>query len=392
MIFKRALSLPVLFIFITSSLQAFLFSLTLPTLSYYISEKFSADAFSIGMFFILIALSGIVISQLMGNLSDRLTDRRPLITFGLFSGAISCYIFSEAHTYIVALLAGVTFFSISFSSISQIFAHAREYAEQSFNRKEIVMFNTSLRALSAFSWVGGPALGFILLNYFNFYSYYKLIALLYIACTALALFVLPAATISSSKVMTNAKPNALIAIAFIAFSLMFACNQAYIIALPLYVTQELGLDVSWAGWLMGTAAAIEIPIMLFAGWLGTRFAISSLVCIGAIAPIVLYLGFWQATELWILFPLQISNALMIGFIAGLGMTWFQDLMPNKTGAASALFWNTTNVGNILGAVIIASFAQLLGYRDVYLINTIMAITATILLLYAARRTMTIRVN
>ncbi|MGL1956356.1 MAG: sugar efflux transporter [Colwellia sp.] len=375
---------PAIVIYFNSSMQSLLFALVLPTLSYYVAEKFKVDAFLVGFFFILTAISGIIFSQILGHLSDKSSDRRPLIIIGMFAGAIACYMFANAPTYEIALIAGTTFFSISFASISQTFAHARDYAEQYFDRSEIVMFNSILRAFAAFSWVGGPALGYLSLGAFGFETHYLVLSGLYILGSIAAWFMLPRANkVPPQDTVEVGNNNNEILIAFVAFSLIFACNQTYIIALPLYITKELALDVSWSGWLMGTAAAIEIPIMIFAGWLGTRFALSSLVCIGAIAPILLYLGFWQANELWILFPLQIGNALMIGFIAGLGMTWFQDLMPKRLGAASALFWNTTNMGNILGAVVIAVFAQTLGYRDVYLINAIIALIASCLLCYVA---------
>lgn len=382
---QKILTFPIFFIYFNSSLQAFLFALTLPTLSYFIAEKFSADAFYIGLFFILISLSSILFSQLMGHFSDRLNDRRPLILLGMLCGSTSCYLFSISSSYEIALISGVSFFSLSFASIPQTFAHARDYAGHKFNRKNLIMFNTILRACSAFSWVGGPAIGFLLIDYFNFKQYYLIVALMYLACATSTLLTLPKVqNLAKKNHKLDKSRNKQITIAFIGFSLIFGCNQSYLISLPLYITQVLNLDVSWSGWLMGTAAAIEIPIMIFAGWLGTRFSLPSLICIGSVASITLYFGFWHATELWVLFPLQICNALMIGFVAGLGMTWFQDLMPDRAGAASALFWNTTNVGNILGAITIAFFAQLLGYRDVYLINTAMAIMATILLIYVAR--------
>jgi SET family sugar efflux transporter-like MFS transporter len=375
---------PTIVIYLNSSVQALLFALVLPTLSYYVTEKFKVDAFLVGTFFILIAATGILFSQLLGHLSDKLSDRRPLIIMGMLSGALACYLFSTAQTYEMALIAGISSFSLSFASISQTFAHARDYAEQNFERSEVVMFNTILRAFAAFSWVSGPALGFISIGYFDFNEHYLLIALLYLSGAIFSWFILPETIKTpSNTVAETGNSTSIITIAFIAFSLVFSCNQTYLIALPLYITKELALDVSWSGWLMGTAAAIEIPIMIFAGWLGTRFALSSLVCIGAIAPIFLYLGFWKTDELWVLFPLQIGNALMIGFIAGLGMTWFQDLMPNRIGTASALFWNSTNMGNIIGAVIIATFGQLLGYRDLYLINAGIAMVASVLLIYVA---------
>ncbi|MBU2870405.1 sugar efflux transporter [Colwellia sp. E2M01] len=380
-------TLPACIIYFNASIQALLFALVLPTLSYYVAEQFNENAFWIGIFFILTATTGILFSQLLGYWSDKVDDRRPLILLGMFSGAIACYVFSTSTSYLVSLAVAITFFSLAFSSIAQTFAYARDFAEQTLKRSDIVMFNSILRAFSAFAWVGGPAIGYMSIGEIGFDKHYLLISTLYFLGGIMAWLVLPQIhKVIRPPIVESGNNNRIVTIAVISFSLIFACNQTYLIALPLYITEVLEIDAKWSGWLMGTAAAIEIPIMIFAGWLGARFPLSSLICLGAIAPIFLYIGFWFADDVWILFPLQLGNALMIGFIAGLGMTWFQDLMPNKLGAASALFWNTTNIGNIIGAVVIAIFAQLLGYRDVYLINALIALIASLLLVYVAIKT------
>jgi len=381
---KNLFTLPASIIYLNSTIQALLFALVLPTLSYYVAKEFETNALWIGIFFVLTAITGIFFSQLLGNWSDKLPDRRPLIILGMFSGTIACLIFSISNSFTISLISAITFFSLAFASIGQTFAHARDYADKHLQARDIVMFNSVLRAFAAFAWVAGPALGYISIDIIGFDQHYFIVASLYFLGGLMAWWCLPKVckVVQSTHIETGDN-NQVIILAIIAFALLFGCNQTYIIALPLYITQELGVDASWSGWIMGTAAAIEIPIMIFAGWLGTRFALSSLICIGAIAPIFLYMGVWLADEVWVLFPLQIGNALMIGFIAGLGMTWFQDLMPNRIGAASSLFWNTTNMGNIIGAVVIAVFAQWLGYRDVYLINAIIAGIATLLLLYIA---------
>lgn len=376
------LSFPALIIYINSTGQALLFALVIPTLSLYVAERFEVSAFWVGVFYISFAVSGIAYAHFLGQWSDRLRDRRKLIAMGMAGGAAACFSFAYAPSYWLAMLACLGFFSLAFASISQIFAHARDYSDSNLDRKNAVMFNSTVRAFAAFAWVGGPALGFFFLGEFGFRGHYLIVASLYLIGSLSAYFLLPAAKAFTPPAHAELPDNkSVIVIAMIAFSILWGCNQTYLIALPLFLAKDLGVDTSWAGWIMGTAAAIEIPIMIFAGWLGTRFSLPPLIRIGAIAPIALYIGMWQAEAVWQLFPLQIFNALLIGFIAGLGMTWFQDLMPGKAGAASALYWNSTNFGNILGALTIAVFAEMLGYRDVFIANAILALIATILLFF-----------
>ena len=51
----------------------------------------------------------------------------------------------------------------------------------------------------------------------------------------------------------------------------------------------------------------------------------------------------------LLLALQLLNAIYIGILAGIGMLYFQDLMPGQAGAATTLYTNTTRVGWIVQA-------------------------------------------
>ncbi len=59
--------------------------------------------------------------------------------------------------------------------------------------------------------------------------------------------------------------------------------------------------------------------------------------------------------------LQLFNAAFIGIVAGIGMLWFQDLMPGRVGAATTLFTNSISTGVILAGVIQGAIAQSWGH-------------------------------
>ena len=48
-------------------------------------------------------------------------------------------------------------------------------------------------------------------------------------------------------------------------------NSLYIINMPLFIIDELHLPEKLAGIMMGTAAGLEIPTMLIAGYYAKRF-------------------------------------------------------------------------------------------------------------------------
>jgi SET family sugar efflux transporter-like MFS transporter len=181
------------------------------------------------------------------------------------------------------------------------------------------------------------------------------------------------------------KRNKILFLGIVAFSLLYATNQSYLISLPLYLTEKFSVESHMAGWLFGTAAFLEIPVMLIAGWLGARTLLLPLIRAGGISAVLLFIGVFCASAYWQLFPLQIFNALFVGFVAALGVTWFQDLLPDNAGSASALYINCNSAGWVMGGLIVSVFAELGNYATVFVANTVVSFVAVgILFLIKAR--------
>ena len=93
---------------------------------------------------------------------------------------------------------------------------------------------------------------------------------------------------------------------------------------------ELHLNKELAGTLMGTAAGLEIPVMILR-------AISPNISVKALDDDCfsfrssLYSSLLFAEQTWQLIGLQMLNAIFIGITATIGMVYFQDLMPTKIG-------------------------------------------------------------
>lgn len=360
-----------------------LYALVVPTLSLHLAEAYKVSAWWIGVFFIGKALASIFFAQLIARRSDRLKDRRPLIAAAMTAGGISCFLFAVASSFNQMLLIATTVFGLSFSANAQLMAQTREFADVQLPANQATLFNSVVRACIAVAWIAGPPIGFILLTQLGFNLQCKIVGSAYFATALLCLWVLPKTgkpqTPASQVASPKEKLGSTMLGGIIAFSLMFGCNASYQIALPLMIRDKLQADPALAGFMMGTAALLEIPLMILAGWLGSRRPLLPLIRIGAAAAVVLYLGIWQATAVWQLFVLQLFNALFIGFIAGLGMTWFQNLLPGQAGLSSSYFSNANGLGEIAGYLIIALVAQRVGYGDMYGFTGLVALLALIVL-------------
>ncbi len=67
--------------------------------------------------------------------------------------------------------------------------------------------------------------------------------------------------------------------------------------------------------------------------------------------------------------------MFIGIIAGIGMLWFQDLMPGRPGAATTMFTNSISTGMILAGVIQGTLSERFGHIAVYWLALGLAVAA-----------------
>lgn len=162
---------------------------------------------------------------------------------------------------------------------------------------------------------------------------------------------------------------------FVASVLMWTCNTMYIIDMPLWITSDLGLPERLAGLLMGTAAGLEIPAMILAGYLVKRVGKRRMMVTAVAAGVLFYAGLILFHSREALLALQLFNAVFIGIVAGIGMLWFQDLMPGRAGAATTLFTNSISTGVILAGVIQGAVSQSAGHAQVYWVIAAISVLA-----------------
>ncbi|PWC17476.1 sugar efflux transporter [Brenneria corticis] len=352
-------------------------ALQLPTLSLFLSNEVQVRPFLVGMFYTGSAVIGIVVSQLLARRSDRQGDRKTLIFLCCLIGALACMLFAWNRNYFILLFVGVLLSSFGSTANPQLFALAREHADRT--GREAAMFSSVMRAQISLSWVVGPPIAFALALGFGFTTMYLTAGLVFVLCAILVRLFLPsmpkvmvktAATLESPR--RNRRDTLLL---FAACTLMWTCNGLYIINMPLYLVHELNLPEKLAGIMMGTAAGLEIPTMLIAGYVASRFGKRLLMRLAISAGLLFYVGLLLLDSEIALLALQLLNAVFIGILAGIGMLYFQDLMPGQAGAATTLFTNTTRVGWIISGSLGGVVAEIWSYHAVFFIALIMIVSA-----------------
>ena len=343
-------------------------ALQAPTLSLYLSREVGVQPFWVGLFYTVNAVAGIVVSLALAKRSDSRGDRRKLIMFCCLMAVGNALLFAFNRHYLTLITCGVLLASIANAAMPQLFALAREYADSS--AREVVMFSSVMRAQLSLAWVIGPPLAFMLALNYGFTTMFSIAAGIFAVSLALIALTLP--SVARVEQPADAEQNPVsgwkdsnVRMLFIASTLMWTCNTMYIIDMPLWISSDLGLPDSLAGILMGTAAGLEIPAMILAGYYVKRFGKRRMMVTAVAAGVLFYVGlifFHSHTSLLVL---QLFNAVFIGIVAGIGMLWFQDLMPGRAGAATTLFTNSISTGVILAGIVQGALAQSFGHFSVY---------------------------
>lgn len=363
--------------------SAFIF----PLLSLYLIDELKVSPISMGLFTAIMILSGVIVSQHFAKKSDAGSSRKKIILVGQLGFISSTIIIAISHNYYIALLSVIFLMSFNASSMPQIFAMGRNYADNYLGDKT-VLFVSMMRAAIAVAWVAAPPLAFVINDMFGFTYTFLIAASCGLIVFNIVLWGLPNIHIPVQQQTTHHSkwrktPGVLLFLLCIFFA--FGANNMYILSISLYLTQELQYASKWAGYLMGIAAFIEIPIMLSAGYLTRRFSSHQLVFVACLSGALFHGGLLLATQTWQFMLLQIFNALFVGINASLGMVVIQDMMKKRMGLASTLFNNSQMLSVLLSSLMVGLIAQRFSYYAIFIVSTLCCVIAVIFLYLMERQ-------
>ncbi|MGG6134719.1 MFS transporter [Pantoea allii] len=374
---------PVFFAFmVTAFILGIAGALQAPTLSLFLSREVQVPPLWVGLFFTINAIAGIVVSMMIAKRSDSVGDRRNIILLCCVLALANAILFAFTRHYLTLITLGVLLSSLANVAMPQLFALAREYADSA--SREVVMFSSIMRAQVSLAWVIGPPLSFALALNFGFVTLFSVAAGLFFICFLLVWFTVPSVPRTASLMQSGGIPLSGwrirdVRVLFAASTLMWTCNTMYIIDMPLWISNDLGLPENLAGLLMGTAAGLEIPVMILAGFYAKRLGKRNMMVAAVASAVVFYSGLILFHSHLALLILQVFNALFIGVVAGIGMLWFQDLMPGRAGAATTLFTNSISTGIILAGLFQGMLVEHFGHGSVYWVIAAIAVLTLVMI-------------
>ncbi|MGX3022006.1 sugar efflux transporter [Ursidibacter sp. B-7004-1] len=368
-------------------------ALRIPALTVYLHKEVTSDPMMVGLFYSINSLVSMILSQIVAHYSDRYPNRKLIIALSCVMQMFGCLLFAFNRDYYVLLILGTLILGLGSSASSQLFALSREYSNS--QKRDSTMFNTVLRAQLSLAWIVGPPLAYLLSDQFGFTFMYCAAATIFAMSIIIVVLMLPQA-VSSDPQITNQNEDEQIreegissnrnSVILLCFTCLFVwtCNSMMFINMPIYLSESLGLSDRLAGLLMGTAAAIEIPVMLIAGYCTKFIDKKSLMLIGIVSGIGYYLCLSLATTEWQLIASQLLNGLFVGILASIGMIYFQDLMPYKMGTATTLFTNTGSASWVTAGPIAGIVASQFGYHSTWYLAMGLCFIALIFMLFVRK--------
>ncbi|AJY43188.1 sugar efflux transporter [Burkholderia humptydooensis] len=379
-------------------------SFTAPYLSLFGVEAAAMSPFLAGVFMTLIAASGVVASTWAGRWSDRRDRHRPLLVVSLAAAALGFALLCVLRAPMPVIAAGTILLGAGAVSLSQIFSFARAVLPaDSDAQRELAL--AALRTMLSAAWVFGPALGALMLAQTGFTGLFLAASAGFVACAVIVARIpeptrRPAAAEAGGSAMTSAAggdpaqsvdaapgavaPRAVVLRTLAALMLIGLAANATMIVLPLYIVRGLGGTPTNVSAALGLAALLEIPMMLWLGVRSTRLDKARWLTGCAAVHAAYFAGLAAVTRVEAILPLQLLSACVVAITSCLGMTRVCDLMPTRSGTATAMFFSTARVGSIVAGVLSGAFVDLCGYRATFAGCGALALVALALLGYDAR--------
>ncbi|WP_367128107.1 sugar efflux transporter [Saccharothrix sp. HUAS TT1] len=362
------------------------YALAGPFMSLFLIKEVQAGPVAVGAFLLVAALAAMLVSTLVGRLSDSRAIRRTLLAVAGVSGALAWALFGVVRDYWLLLLVAVTLWALSSSQMPQMFAYARQLLERSGSAKAPLAMS-ALRMTMSIAWVGGPPLGALLIVGGGFTGLFGASAAVYVLAVVVTLVWLPELGPSappSDEVRRQSGLRREVVLAALAFVLLQGATSVGVAAMPLFITENLGGTTGDAGLVLGLCAALEIPLMLGFGALAIRFNHRVLVLAGGAVALAYYSIMLLTDATWQVMAAQVLHAVVISAVMGVGISYFQDLAPDRPGYASTLYTNTAKTSAMLSGPLLG-VAQHFGFRTAYGMGLVMSVLGLALLLAARRR-------
>lgn len=373
-IFKsKCFSILSFLIFFTSLASA----LTLPYQSLFLYQHLGVGEAQIGLFVSASSISNIIISFIFAYISDHYVNRKLILSIGLVSAIISYFLYTVLGDFNQVLLVSIFVMGISACITPQLFALSHQMlSEDKVEEHEINSNMTLLRTMISISWAVGPLVGAYFLEWFGFSGLFLITGLMFLLAFIIVLTVFKNTKINKSNNINKKEERTqeiveekstsflIVFIYFIIFVLVQMVSSMIDNIFPIYITQILGYSNSYIGVISSFSAVVEIPLMIYFAMLSRRFELTKLLNVGFVACLLFLVLFSMLDQIILIIGIYALKSLFYSVTIGLGMSFFQNMIPNKVGISTTLFINTSSFGKIISGIVIGVLGN--SYNSIFI--------------------------
>ncbi|MBP1849888.1 MFS transporter [Rhizobium halophytocola] len=340
------------------------------------------------------AITAVTISVVIGILSDRMHDRRPMTAILALVGALgfgSIFLFPRIPVFVGATVLLIPFFQ---AVLATVFSTTR-LETASLSPREAAQVNATIRTALSAAWVLMPgAIGLLLAGAGCMLGAWGLAGLACLLVALAAAFLLrapdgprghdadrPGFVAGLKALATPAMLVRLLSISAITATIRLTANTW-----PLILTLELGGTTANVGLIAGIVALVEIPFMLLWASALRRIGIVPIIIAAALLYMAQMLAISMATAAWQIYGLTALGGAAAAALLSMPLSYFQDLFPGRPGLGTSLFPINNFIGNGLTALAFAAGTHFFGYGGTLWLGAALAGVGIVALLAVERKT------
>lgn len=367
-------------------------AITVPYFVLFATKELGMTTNQFGILLALAAVSQFTVNAIVARFSDTHSiNRKVLIISALMMGAISFSIYFYIHNIWLFIIVYAIFQGLFAPAMPQLYASARESINVSSSRNNAKFANTVLRSMFSFGFLFGPLIGAYLIQFMGYAGLFGGTVFILLFTLVLQTFFYKDLNLSAKeqvggtanieKTAPNMLKDKTLFIPFIAFILLHIGQWMYTMNMPLFVTDYLKEQEGYVGTLASLCAGLEVPFMVILGMLSAKLATRTLLIIGGVSGGAFYFSIGVFENIYAMMIGQIFLALFLAILLGLGISYFQDILPDFPGYASTLFANAMVIGQLLGNLLGGAMSHWVGLENVFFVSATSIFIGMILIFF-----------
>ncbi|WP_086428333.1 sugar efflux transporter [Staphylococcus cornubiensis] len=368
-------------------------AITVPFFVLFATNQLGMTTNQFGLLLALAAISQFTMNSIVARFSDtHAINRKVIIIAGLFMGAISFTLPFFVHSVVLFIILYAIFQGLFAPAMPQLYASARESINQSTSSSRAVFANSVLRSMFSFGFLFGPLVGNILNQSWGYSGLFGGTVAIILTTLLLQVFffkdVKAKKPVRDSATTEQDAPSMLkhryLIIPFVAFVLLHIGQWMYTLNMPLFVTQYLHEEEKYVGHLASLCAGLEVPFMIILGMVASKVETRTLLAIAAVCGSLFFgsIGIFESVHMMLVG--QVLLAAFLAVLLGIGISYFQDVLPQYPGYASTLFANAMVIGQLLGNLLGGAMSHWVGLGNVFYISALSLACGFVLILFTKK--------